>query len=234
MSKFIGYLNEQKSKYGDGISFIDLDETLFYTKAKIHVIDKNTGELITKLDNQQFNSYKLKDNEKFNFDEFRDAKLFRATSDPITPMVDRIKRMIKMLKQNERGSKIIFLTARSDFDNKQEFLNTFRDLGIDVDFKPTVYIERSGNLKTGTVPQKKEQIILKYLKEAPYRRVRMIDDHMKNVTQFMSIVNKIPASILSNIRKSHNIPDGEPVMTFYGLHIDQNGKLNLIDKKETK
>jgi hypothetical protein len=230
--RLVDYLNERASDYGKGITFIDIDETLFRTFAMIHVVDKETGKLIRKLDNQEFNSYKLKDNEEFKFDEFRSAKLFYDTSKPIVPMVDRVKRMINRLKQNERGSKIIFLTARADFDNKNKFLATFKKYGIDVDFRPDVYIERSGNLASGTVPQKKEQIVMKYLKNDNYRRVRMIDDHVENITQFMSISNRIPDSIKNNIKKAYNIPDGEPIMEFYGLYIDGNGKLKLMDKKE--
>jgi hypothetical protein len=226
------FLNERTSDYGKGISFVDVDETIFRTFAMIHVLDKETGKLIKKLTNQEFNSYKLKDNEKFDFSEFRDAKLFYDTSKPIEPMIDRIKRMINRLKQNERGSKIIFLTARADFNNKGPFLATFKKYGIDVDFRPEVYIERSGNLKSGTVSQKKEAIILKYLKVDAYRRVRMIDDHVENITQFISIANKLPASIIDNVRKTYNIPEGEPVMEFYGLYIDKNGKLSLLSKKE--
>lgn len=230
--RLIDYLNERASDYGKGITFVDIDETLFRTFAMIHVLDKETGKLIKKIDNQEFNSYKLKDNEKFDFSEFRDAKLFYDTSKPIVPMVDRVKRMINRLKQNERGSKIIFLTAREDFNNKNQFLATFKKYGIDVDFRPEVYIERSGNIKSGTVPQKKEQIVMKYLKNDNYRRIRIIDDHIKNITQFMSIANKIPDSIKNNVKQAYNIPDGETIMEFYGLYIDENGKLNLLSKKD--
>lgn len=232
MSRLVNFLRERKGDYGIGITFCDLDEVMFYTKAMIHVYNKETGKLVTKLNNQEFNSYQLKPNEEFDFREFKDAKLFRETSDPITPMVNRIKRMIDMLKKNERGSKIIFLTARSDFDNKQEFLNTFRDLGIDMDFRPTVYVERSGNIKTGTVEEKKEKIVLKYLKNEPYRRVRMIDDHRGNIVQFMKIADKLPRDIVDSVRQEYNIPEGEVVMEFYGLHVDSNGKLTLMDKRE--
>lgn len=62
------------------ISFFDIDETVFNTFAKIIVRDKNTGKEITQLTNQEFNSYKLKDNEEFDFQQFGDAKIFKDTS----------------------------------------------------------------------------------------------------------------------------------------------------------
>jgi hypothetical protein len=227
------YLNERKGIYGQGLTVVDIDETVFSTFAKIHVVDKETGEVVRKLNNQEFNSYQLKDNEEFDFKEFRDAELFRKTSKPIMPTIERLKRMISMLKKNERGSKIIFLTARADFDNKQEFLQTFREYGIDVDFRPTVYIERVGNLKSGTIPERKERVILNYLKHEQYRRVRMIDDHDKNVKQFLNMTNKISNDIIEDVRQEYNIPENEPVMEFFGLLIDpKSGKLTLVDKKE--
>jgi len=230
--RLVDYLNERASDYGKGITFVDIDETMFRTFAMIHVINKETGKLIRKLDNQEFNSYQLKDNEEFNFDEFRSANLFYDTSKPIVPMVDRVKRMINKLKQNERESKLIFLTAREDFNDKEKFLDKFRKHGIDMNFKPAVYVERAGNIRGMPIPAKKEQVVMKYLKSDNYRRVRMIDDHIKNITQFMSISNKIPDSIKNNVKKAYNIPDGEVIMEFYGLYIDENGKLKLLDKKE--
>lgn len=233
MSRLYNYLNERKGEYGKGITFVDIDETVFRTFAKIYVVDKETDEVKRKLDNQEFNSYQLKDGEEFDFSEFRDANLFRKTSEPIQPMIERLQRMISMLKKNERGSKIIFLTARSDFDTKQEFLQKFRDHGIDVDFRPTVYIERAGNLKSGTIPQRKEKIILDYLRKDTYRRVRMIDDHEGNVKQLMSIADNLPQDIIDNVRNEYNVPEGEVVMEFFALHIDPDtGKLSLYDKKE--
>ena len=49
------------------LHFFDIDETVFNTFAKIIVRDKDTGDEIAQLTNQQFNSYKLKDNEEFDF-----------------------------------------------------------------------------------------------------------------------------------------------------------------------
>ncbi len=232
MSRLVNYLNERKGDYGLGLTAVDIDETVFHTFAMIHVIDKETGKTIRKLNNQEFNSYQLQQGEIFDFKEFKDANVFRKTSKPITPIVNRLKRMIDMLKRNERGSKIIFLTARSDFLDKRPFLQKFKDHGIDMDFKPTVYVERTGNLKTGTVPEKKERVVLKYLKEDNYRRVRMIDDHAQNIVQFMSIADKLPRSIVDNVRNAYNVPEGEPVMEFFGLHVNESGKLRLMDKRE--
>ena len=95
MSRFINYLTEQGK--GKGIHFIDVDQTLFSTFAKIHVVDKETGEIKKKLSNQEFNSYQLKQGEEFDFKEFEDANLFRKTSQPIKPVIEKVKKIINYI-----------------------------------------------------------------------------------------------------------------------------------------
>lgn len=232
MSKFYNYLQERSSEYGLGLNLIDIDETLLNTYAKIYVLNKDTKEIIRKLDNQEFNTYELQPNEEFDFREFRDSVLFNKTSKPIQPMIDRLKRMITMLKKNDRGSWIVLLTARSDFDNKEVFLSTFKKLGIDVNF-PNLYIERSGNIKTGTVSEKKKKIIFKYLNKYNFRRVRMFDDDIKNLETFIKITkDKDLIPIKNKVKKVYNIPDGESIMDFYALQVNNTGKIKLLKKEE--
>lgn len=234
--RFQKYLNEAKSDYLYGLTFIDIDETIFKTFAKILVKNKETGKLVRELDNQEFNSYQLKDNEEYDFKQFRNAKLFKETSIPIQPTINRIKKMISNIKEKNKKSKIIFLTARSDFDDKETLLSKFKEHGIDVDFRPNVYIERTGNLKTGTVESKKEKVIMKYLKEGIYRRVRLLDDHIGNIQMFSQLSSKIPQSIINKVRKNANIPENsnEPVITFYSLLVEPSGKLKLYSENEVK
>jgi hypothetical protein len=217
------FLNELSSDYGKGITFIDLDETIFKTFSKIYVLKDN--KITKKLTNQEFNSYKLEPGEKFNFGEFRSAEIFRKTAIPIPQTVNRIKRMIKNI--DKRESKIMILTARTDFDNKKEFLNTFRDHNIPID---NMYVERAGNVKDGSTAQKKKKIILKYLKSGDYRRVRLIDDHLANIKEFLTIKHTIPQTILDRVKDKHNIQDDEqlPIISFYGLLVLPSGKLKEI------
>ena len=148
------------SLYGASISFIDIDETTFHTYAKVGVYDRN-GKLVRKLDNQQFNTYRLKDGEHFDFGEFQDSKVFYKTSEPIETIVTRIQNTVDSIKRNGLADKVIFLTARSDFNDKELFLKTFRANGIDVD-DASVYIERSGNLTNiSSVADRKKYVILK-------------------------------------------------------------------------
>ena len=46
----------------------DFDDTLAVDKAKINVVDKESGEVLHSLTSDEFKSYKLKDGEKFDFE----------------------------------------------------------------------------------------------------------------------------------------------------------------------
>jgi len=223
--RFKKFINEMSSQKKNGITFFDIDETLYKTFAKIKVFD-STNKLVKELDNQQFNTYKLKDGEHFDFSEFRDASLFAKTSIPIKKTVNRVKKMLKAIQTKGSQSRIVFLTARADFDNKHKFLDTFKRDGIDID---KIYVERAGNIQTGTVSEKKKKIILKYLESGKYQKVRMVDDDITNIKDFLSIENEIPESTYQNIRKFYKDDTlGKEDMEFYGLLVDDKGKLKQI------
>jgi len=222
--RFSNFINELKSQYGKGITFIDVDDTIFKTFAMINIIDKDTGEVVRKLNNQEYNTYQLKDNEKFDYGQFRDADLFKKTSIPIPQTIKRIKRIFKNI--DRRNSKVIFLTARSDFIDKEPFLAKFREHCIPID---NIYVERAGNLK-GTVVSIKKKVIMKYLSTGEYRRVRIIDDSLENVKGFLKIEKEMPRSIIDKVKKIYNIPEDEefPVIQFFGLLVLENGSLKRI------
>ena len=162
------------------ISFFDIDETIFHTHALINVV--KDGEIVKKLTNKEFNTYKLQDGEEFDFSEFRDSLVFYNTSKPINNVIKLVKRYIDNIKGNDR---VIFLTAREDFKDKEKFLDTFRKYGINIDH-PNVYVERSGNLKfIEKVHQRKNFIVRKYLKTKLYSDVKMYDDSHNNLYNFI-------------------------------------------------
>lgn len=164
------------------ISFFDIDETIFHTHALINVV--KDGEIVKKLTNKEFNTYKLQDGEEFDFSEFRDSLVFYNTSKPINNVIKLVKRYIDNIKGNDR---VIFLTAREDFKDKEKFLDTFRKYGINIDH-PNVYVERSGNLKfIEKVHQRKNFIVRKYLKTKLYSDVKMYDDSHNNLYNFIML-----------------------------------------------
>lgn len=169
------------------ISFFDIDETIFHTHALINVV--KDGEIVKKLTNKEFNTYKLQDGEEFDFSEFRDSLVFYNTSKPINNVIKLVKRYIYNIKGNDR---VIFLTAREDFKDKEKFLDTFRKYGINIDH-PNVYVERSGNLKfIEKVHQRKNFIVRKYLKTKLYSDVKMYDDSHNNLYNFIMLQKSFP------------------------------------------
>jgi hypothetical protein len=180
---FRSFITEQTR--GKGLTIFDIDETLFRTSAKIRVM--KDGKLVRSLDNQEFNTYKLKDGESYDFGEFRSAEVFQNTSVPIMKMIQKAKAIIR--NAVNAGSRVIIVTARADFDDKKKFLDTFRRYGIDID---NVYVERAGNLKLGSSAKNKRFVFHKYLRKGAYERVRFFDDAMSNITMFKALAKQYP------------------------------------------
>ena len=169
---------DSKSKID--LSIFDIDETLFHTKAKVQVL--KDGKINKILDNQQFNSYKLKKGESFDYDQFKSAKIFKETSTPITKIIQKAKRIIHFAIRS--GAKVIIVTARQDMDDKKLFKEAFEAQGIDIG---KVYVERAGNIGKKTASANKVVIFKKYLNTGRYARVRLFDDDKNNLKAFMSL-----------------------------------------------
>jgi hypothetical protein len=70
-------------------------------------------------------------------------------------------RKLKTILAYHPNAVVIMLTARADFDNKQEFLQTFSDLGIDMS---RVHVHRAGNLPGDAIPAEKKAVwVRRYL-----------------------------------------------------------------------
>lgn len=180
--------------------FFDIDETVFHTFAMIHVL-KN-GHIIKKLNNKEFNTYQLQEGESFDFSEFRDSTIFYKTSIPILNIMKLVRNYIK------NNDKVIFLTAREDFNDKNIFLETFRKYNVDID-KSNVYVERTGNLKwIQKIADRKKETIKKYLSNQ-YSEVKMYDDDILNLLTFKEYLSKL----------NYN---------FNAIHVSGNGKMKKL------
>jgi FMN phosphatase YigB (HAD superfamily) len=167
------------------LTIFDIDETLFHTKAKVAVM--KDGKVVRMLDNQEFNTYKLKAGESFDFKEFKSAEVFRKTSTPIVRMVEKAKILVK--SRNNAASRAIIVTARADFDNKEMFLQTFRDHGLPID---QMHVERSGNLGISSPAEAKKVVFRKYLNTKNYTKTRLYDDAMSNLKAFLELQGEYP------------------------------------------
>lgn len=200
MKNFKQYIQEEQEYQNGGLSIFDIDDTLFHTTAKIAVI--KDGKKIKDLTNQEFNTYKLGAGESFDFGEFRDATKFNMESKPIGKMLDKAKAILKN-SENNPLSRVIIVTARNDFDNKEMFLNTFRKHGFAID---KVRVERAGKITdVHDVAFKKVIIIRNYLNTKRFKRVRLFDDSMANLRAFLKLRIEFP---MVNFEAFFAKPDG--------------------------
>lgn len=229
--RFSNYINEfSRDTYGKGITFVDIDETMFKTFAKVLV--KKNGKVVRELDNMQYNSDTLGKGEEYDFGQFRDAEFFKKTSIPIPQTFNRIKRMISQIKLMDSGSKIVFLTARGSFGDMKTFKDTFKENGIDIDGK-TVDVEMSGDeWKPGkSIDDVKKKVMLRYISTGEYRRVRLIDDHKPNLKALKDIEKNLPKGIEQKVIDKYNLDmtkEKIPPISFYALWISPEGNLTQV------
>ena len=183
MLKFKEYITEQKEGY---LTIFDIDDTLFHTTAQI--IIRKSGKAIKKLTSADFNHYKLGPGESADFSEFEDAEKFNKESKPITKMLNKAKALLADTHKHP-NNKVIIVTARPDSDNKKKFLDTFRKYNFDID---DVRIERAGKISALSAPQSKAIIIYNYLKTNKFNKVRLFDDSINNLKEFLKLERHFP------------------------------------------
>ena len=178
-------ITEILKEYRDDVSklvIFDIDDTLVHTQTKVRVI--KDGKVVRSLNSHEFTHYKLKPGEEFDFGAFRDAKEFFDNAKPIIPMMNQLKRDIAT------GNKVVMVTARSDFDDKELFLDTFRKYGVDMN---KVHVYRAGNIKDNIkIDEKKKIIIRKLLDNGNYRKAIMYDDSIPNLDSFVTLKKEYP------------------------------------------
>ena len=191
----------------------DIDDTLVNTDTRVNVV--KDGKVIKQLNSHDFTHYTLQPGETFDFGEFKDAREFYTKAKPIPGMIRQLKHDIAT------GNRVIMLTARSDFNDRDVFLDTFRRFGIDMD---RVHVYRAGNLAIKAATEEKKKIILKHLLgKEHFDKLIMYDDSVPNLNAFLSLKQEYPWS------------------KFYAWHVDPNGQaseyhrtdetVNKVDKE---
>jgi hypothetical protein len=181
MKPFLKFRPEQLGN----LSVWDIDETLFQTKALVHVT-KN-GKRVLSLSNREFNTYKLKPGEQYDFSEFRNAELFNKTSIPIKRAIEKAAKTLQAYSRMP-NSKVIVLTARADFDDPETFLNTFEKHGLNMN---NIHVHRAGNLGMPAALAKK-LYIQQYLNTGKFKEVNLFDDDPKNLEVFLTLKKEYP------------------------------------------
>jgi ribosomal protein S18 acetylase RimI-like enzyme len=174
----------------------DIDDTLVNTDTRVNVVQD--GKIIKQLNSHDFTHYKLAPGESFDFGAFKDAREFFTKAKPIPGMIRQLKQDIAT------GNRVIMLTARSDFNDRDVFLDTFRRFGIDMS---KVHVYRAGNLAIKAATEEKKKIILKHLLgKEHFDKLIMYDDSVPNLNAFLSLKQDYPYS------------------RFYAWHVDPDGQ----------
>jgi hypothetical protein len=170
------------------INFFDIDETLFFTFAEVKIINKNTKEVLRKVDNSMFISEPLKENEDFDFSEFQCTDTFIRTSIPNEPIVEKI------IDAFNKGEHVHLVTARCSLDSKEKFIDFLKSHGIPVGHKDEglIHVYRAGDIPGYNTGEKKKSIIRKLISENPYVIARLYDDAPSNLASFIELSNEFP------------------------------------------
>jgi hypothetical protein len=197
-SNYVKTFNE----YSNGwLTIFDIDDTLFRTTALIRVRNSITKETIRTLTTAEYAAYTLGSNEMFDYTEFKDATKFYKESQPIGRMMRRAKLILASAKKYE-NSRVIILTARTDFDSKNIFLRTFRKYGFDID---SVRVERAGNISDeASGANRKAMIVRKYLNTKSFSKVRFFDDDRENLKAFLRLSREYPTITFEAYRVIEN------------------------------
>lgn len=166
------------------LSIFDIDDTLFRTQATVHI--EKDGKIIKSMSSHAYANYKMGPGEKINYSDFRSSETFAKSAQPVKLVFNTVKRMMDRMRGEHQ--RFIIVTARSDFDNKELFLDTFRKYGFDIDRS---HVYRAGNIDMPSALAKK-QIIARELQKHPYYNVRFFDDSTENLDAFLDLTHFFP------------------------------------------
>ena len=164
-------IDEAKKK---SLNLIDLDANAMKPKkpgveAEIEV--KKDKETVRTLNPQQFNVDKKKDDEKYDFNQFRSSKVFKKTL-----------KGNKKVRNLHRGGESVGLTARGGMDNNREVVKHVKDSGFSkkhgVNFKG---ISFTGDVPGKNTDDKKMKVIKNIIKTKKPKSIKFSDDHAKNL-----------------------------------------------------
>lgn len=191
-------LDESVAQGPHHLAMFDIDGTTAIPHdVHVHVLDQ-TNNRVASLSHAEFNQHNLKPGQKYDFSDFRSSEKF-AKSKPIMRVIEKIKKL------NLKGNRVAFNTARADFDNKDEFLNTFRNkFGLDID---KMHVHRAGNIPGDkSIAEKKADIVRASIQRGNYKHVSLYDDDTKNLDQFLALKKEYPH------------------INFNAHHVDHNGR----------
>ena len=106
---------------------------------------------------------------------------------------------------------------------KKRFINTFRRHGIPID---DMYVERTGNMETGTIDERKKATIMGYLMSGEYTTVALLDDDERNIESFSDMGKCLPQEVYDKVRHHNGLPEDEMItIHFLPILVDGQGSI---------
>ena len=169
------------------ITFFDIDDTLFEGEAKVLVKDSITHAILEELTPAKYNNYKNNPKEYLDFSQFTSTDKFVETSTPMTKTIQILQDFYEIAKTSD--SEVYLLTARGDFDKKEEFIEFLIKNGIEAGHKDEqkVHVFRAGNIPGLDNAGKKYRIIKNLLQDSDFETVRLYDDSEDNLEAFKKL-----------------------------------------------
>lgn len=167
------YILEQFSVAGttsNKILLFDVDDTLIKSDVKVYVM-KN-GEIVNRLSSEDYNTYKLKPGESFDYSEFDDEHILNKSQ--FLKYWDTLKR------EYSEGTHIGILTARADKDMIYRF---FKSKGFTIKNELVFAIsDPKLKLKGNTIEERKASAIETIIKYG-YNTIVFFDDNQDNLNK---------------------------------------------------
>ena len=169
---FIDFLEEGKKTKA---MVFDVDDTLLTTKSKIKVVDSN-GKVVNQLSPQDYNTYKLKKDETYDFSDFRSAEVLKNTAQK-TVYWQVAQNVNDAVKRGDSNTEIYILTARPD-TFKSDLYRYLKTIGLDTLKMNNVFTvgDRGASLSIAQL----KKISLKHIKKN-HSEVKFFDDDDANI-----------------------------------------------------
>lgn len=178
------YLNKQFTAGGTvsrKLLIFDVDDTLIHTSARIGIV--KDGEITKYISNQEYNDYRLKPGESFDYSEFNDTDILSHES--FTKYWKTLKR------EYARGTHISIITARSIGPQIREF---FLKHGIDIKRELVFAVGDKHYPFPGSIQERKAKTI-ELLHRIGYNTFVFFDDNEGNLESAKQLERKFDIKI---------------------------------------
>jgi len=180
------YINEKFTVGGtesNKILLFDVDDTLIRSDIKVKVV--KDGKTVARLSSAEYNSYQLKDGEKFDYSEFQSEELLNQKS-TFLKYWDTLKR------EYQNGTHIGILTARNNCDMFYKF---FKNHGIVIKKELVFAIgDPKLQLKGRTIEDCKAEVIKRII-DWGYDTIVFFDDNTANLEAAKKLEKKYDVKI---------------------------------------